>query len=295
MNGARARRWLWSLMRFAVAASLVSFAAGALHDTLLRDFEDYARRGVASLMPARKPVRSGDERPLPDGKNLRSSITVDVSPGMLRGTYMLRLQKNDPLFLQLQHKIADAGSDRYLGSFLDQYVGFVGFGGHNRVLSPKTASFEVNPQSNEALVIGSLDAEEIPEDEITDRSLALSVDIPWHLKSGEGEAIFRGHGVEVRPLGRQPVEQSASPEETVLRFRRDDVRRADGTREAVEETPERGPHRSASRRHHPASAAARSRCQAASPRNARSNTARRHQRWRSNSQVKPMPPWSSIA
>jgi hypothetical protein len=217
MTGARARQWFWSLVRFAIAATLVAFAAGALHYVLLTDPVVGAITTLQHLLPTRKAPASGDQRPFPDIDNGRSSITVDVSPDMLRGSYTFLLPKHDPLFLQLQHKIADLDMRRVPGTVLDRYVGFVGFG-RKSAIEADTARFMLDPKSPDAVITGTLTETDIPEDEIVQHSLLVTINPPWQLRSGECEAIFRGRGVDLYPLGSAPNAQSVDGREVVLHF-----------------------------------------------------------------------------
>jgi|GEM_PF-6048807 len=208
MTGARARGWLWNLIRFAIAATLISFAAGALHN-------------VIPSLPFEAPPPP--ERPFPDLKNGTLSITVDVSPTTLRGTYTLRMPKNEPLFRELQHRIAGLDSRNDAAEVLTRYIGYVGFGKDSGLFT-KTPRFILDPKSPVAVITGTFESEEIPDTEIVQHSLLVKVYSPSQLKSGECEATFRGHGVQLFTLGAYPLAQSDDGKEAALRigFKPDD-------------------------------------------------------------------------
>jgi hypothetical protein len=199
MTGAKARRWLWNLIRFAIVATLISFAAGALHN----------------VIPGRKFEGTA---PPPDLKNASLSIAVDVSATTVRGTYTLRMPKNEPLFLEVQHRLANLDSRNAAADVLSGYVGFVGLG-KRRALFTEMPRFILDPKSPEAVISGTFRSEDIPDTEVVQRSLLVMVYRPWQTRSDECDATFRGHGVKLLPLGVRPASQSDDGWENVLKFK----------------------------------------------------------------------------
>jgi hypothetical protein len=207
-----ARRVVWTLIRIGVAASLLCFAAGALHETL--PFR--LREQMTALLRSARVIRTRQDVTLPPARHGSVTIEVWIGPQSLRGAYKMTVDAGDPLLPAL-HRAAAATADD-AGPLLDRYLGMIG--GNHGLLRPAMPHFQSAANAQTATIEGSF--EQIQTTDL-DRSFDVTIDSPTRFSAGNEsiDITLHGSGVTLVPADRMPLAEwtDAKSHQSIVRYR----------------------------------------------------------------------------